>query len=150
MGIHDKFDSTVGSDSLELAGATDEELYTLISSLKAQNAELVQRLKELKSQMELADSIIAEAKSEADKILGGARQKALAVIEQTTEFATKQGLLILEKARDTALSLLDEFGSGPEQLMTQPIRGLDANIAELFTSSKIKLPRISSGNNPIL
>jgi vacuolar-type H+-ATPase subunit H len=117
MGIHDKFDRTVGSDYLQSAGAGYEDLFTLISSLKAQNGELVQKVRELTSQKELADNIIASAKIEADKILAEAREKALAVIEQKTEFATKQGLLILEKAREAALSLLDEFGSGPKQLM---------------------------------
>jgi vacuolar-type H+-ATPase subunit H len=150
MGIYDQFDRTIGSDCLQLAGSVDEELFTLISSLIDQNAELVQKLKEFNSRKELADTIVAEAKIEADKILAGARQKALSVIEQTTAFAAKQGLLILEKARESAISLLDEFGSRPKQLKAGPIRRLDANTTELFTSSKVKLHRISSGNNSIL
>jgi vacuolar-type H+-ATPase subunit H len=114
MGIYDKSDRAVGPDCLQPSGTVDKDLSALISSLIDQNtellqklAQLLQKLKELNSRKELADSIIAEAKIEAEKILAEAEQKGEALIEEKTQLAVTQGLRLIDKARDSALSIVD-------------------------------------------
>jgi len=138
MRENDKFQGVSELSSLPPARGFDEELSFFISSLIDQNAELTRKLQELNSPRELADQIMAEAhkqaetiksqaeedantraaaiireseakaKLEADKILAEAKQKAEGIIEDKTQMAIQQGLLIIQRAQEQALSIIDE------------------------------------------
>jgi len=120
-----------------ITNGTDEDLVTLISSLIDQNAELMQKVQESCSRKELtiivvtevhqqdeatrllvemvardkASAIITEAeikaKIEADNILAEAKRKAEEIVEEKSQLAIQQGLLIINKAQERALSILD-------------------------------------------
>jgi hypothetical protein len=122
---------TAGLDSLQLAvtNAVGEDLFALISSLMDQNAELMQKIQELNYQKELANSVGTEAHKQEQTIKlflfveMVARDRASAIIkeaeteakieaeeiiEEKTQFAIEQGLLIINKAQERALSILDD------------------------------------------
>jgi len=129
-----------------ITSAADEDLLTLISSLINQNAELMQKVQELCSQKELTNIVVTEvrkqaeaikvivemvardkasaiiteaeikAKIEADKILAEAKHKAEEIIEDKTQFAIQQGLLIINKAQEQALSILDDVQKQAEAI----------------------------------
>ena len=130
--------AVLDSLQLTIANAVDEDLFALISSLIEQNAELMQKVQELNSQKELTNSVVTEAhkqeetiklfvemvardrasaiikeaktkaRIEADRILAEAKTEAQEIIEEKNDFAVKQGLLIINKAQEKALSILDE------------------------------------------
>jgi hypothetical protein len=137
MSANDKFQAVSGLPSLPPAKGFDEELSLFISSLIDQNAELIRKLQELNSPSELAQimeevykqaetiksqaqedanaraAVIikeseAKVKLEAEKILAEAKQKAQAIIEEKTQIAIQQGLLIIQKAQQQALSIIDD------------------------------------------
>jgi vacuolar-type H+-ATPase subunit H len=144
-------DKTAVLDSLQLtiANAVDEDLFALISSLIEQNAELMQKVQELNSQKELANSVVTEAhkqeetiklfvemvardrasaiikeaktkaRIEADRILAEAKTEAQEIIEEKNDFAVKQGLLIINKAQEKALSILDEVRKQAEAITSK-------------------------------
>jgi len=157
MSTRDGLDKTVGLDTQQLANAAEEDLFTLISSLINQNAELMQKVEELNSQRGLAnsvvpeiskqaetvklsvemeakgkasaiireaerkarveaDKILLEAKAEADKTRALAKREADDIIEEKTHFAIKQGLLIVNKAQEQALSILDDVRKQAEAI----------------------------------
>jgi vacuolar-type H+-ATPase subunit H len=70
---------------------------------------------EVKAKTE-AGKILAEAKMEAERILAEARRKAEEIVEQKNEFATQQGLLIINKAQERALSILDDVQKQAEAI----------------------------------
>lgn len=129
-----------------VTNAVDEDLFALISSLIDQNAELMQKVQELNSQKGLASGVVAEAdkqaesikpsvemeardrastiireaetkaKIEADKILAEAKQEGEKIIEEKTQFAIGQGLLIVNKAQEKASSIVDELRKQAEAI----------------------------------
>jgi vacuolar-type H+-ATPase subunit H len=148
MGTYDRLDKTAGLDSLQLTvtNAVDEDLFALISSLIEQNAELMQKVQELNSQKELANSVVTEAhkqeetiklfvemeardrasaiikeaetkaRIEADKVLAEAKQEAEEIRGKKTQFAIKQALLIVATAQEKALSILDDVRKQAEEI----------------------------------
>jgi vacuolar-type H+-ATPase subunit H len=122
---------------LTITNGTDEDLVTLISSLIDQNAELMQKVQESCSQKELTSIVVTEvhkqeeairllvemvardkasaiiteaeikAKIEADNILAEAKRKAEKIVEEKSQLGIQQGLLIINKAQEQALSILD-------------------------------------------
>jgi cell division septum initiation protein DivIVA len=122
---------------LTITNGTDEDLVTLISSLIDQNAELMQKVQESCSQKELTSIVVTEghkqeeairllvemvardkayaiiteaeikAKIEADNILAEAKRKAEKIVEEKIQLGIQQGLLIINKAQEQALSILD-------------------------------------------
>ena len=132
-----------------IASGIDEDVFAMISSLMDQNAELIHRLQELTSQkepasgvvskahkqeetselsvekeaMEKASAIIREAemkaKVEADKILAEARRKGEGIVEEKTQFAVQQGLLIINKAQERALAILNEVQQQAEAIASK-------------------------------
>ena len=50
----------------------------------------------------------SKAKLEADRILAEAKEKGQAIMEEETKSAQKYGLLIINKAKDKAISILEE------------------------------------------
>ncbi len=127
----------------------DEDTFALISSLIDQNAELMLKLQALNSQKELANipeikahdkeatrgcplereardkasTIISEAetkaRTEADRILAEAKRKAEEIVEEKTQFAIQQGLLIINKSQERALSILNEVRQQAEAITTK-------------------------------
>ena len=148
MGTYDRLDKTAGLDSLQLTvtNAVDEDLFALISSLIEQNAELMQKVQELNSQKELANSVVTEAhkqeetiklfvemeardrasaiikeaetkaRIEADKVLAEAKQEAEEIRGKKTHFAIKQALLIVATAQEKALAILDDVRKQAEEI----------------------------------
>lgn len=138
MSANDKFQAVSGLPSLPPGNGFDEELSLFISSLIDQNAELIRKLQGLNSLSELANQTMdevhkqaetiksqaeehakaraaviireseAKAKLEAENILAEAKQKAQGIIEEKTQMAIQQGLLIIQKAQQQALSIIDE------------------------------------------
>jgi len=132
--------------SLSPARGIDEESSLFISSLIDQNAELIRKLQELNSLSELvgqfmeevykqaetiksqaeedararATAIIreseAKAKLEAEKVLAEAKQKAEGIIEEKTQMAIQNGLLIIQKAQQQALSIIDEVEKQAQEI----------------------------------
>ncbi len=124
--------------SLPSYGVLDEDLSSFISSLIDQNAALTRKLQDLNSLEELAGLVVAEAykraetiksqseedanvraaaitreseekaKLAANKILAEAKKKAEDIVEEKTNMAIREGLLIIQKAQDRALAILDE------------------------------------------
>jgi vacuolar-type H+-ATPase subunit H len=124
----------------------DEDTFALISSLIDQNAEIMLKLQVLNSQKELVNipvikahdkeetmgcpleiearakalAIISEAetkaRTEADRILAEAKRKAEKIVEEKTQFAIEQGLLIINKAQERALSILNEVRKQAEAI----------------------------------
>ena len=122
---------------LTITNGTDEDLVTLISSLIDQNAELMQKVQQSCSQKELTSIVVTEvhkqeeairllvemvardkasaiiteaeikAKIEADNILAEAKRKAEKIVEEKSQLGIQQGLLIINKAQEQALSILD-------------------------------------------
>ena len=147
MSADDKFHAVSGLPSLLPARGFDQELSFFISSLIDQNAELTRKLEELNSLSELADQIMeevykqaetiksqaeedararaaaiireseAKAKLQAEKILAEAKQKAEGIIEEKTQMAIQQGLLIIQKAQQQALSIIDEVEKQAEGIV---------------------------------
>lgn len=147
MSANDKFQAVSGLPPLPHAGGFDEELSLFISSLIDQNAELIRKLQELNSLRELADQFMeevykqaetikyqaeedanaraaliireseAKAKLEAEKILAEAKQKAEGIIEEKTRMAIQNGLLIIQKAQQQALSIVDEVESQTQVIL---------------------------------
>lgn len=125
---------------------SDEDLFALISSLIDQNAELMQKVHELNSQKELANIVLTEvvkqeetirllveivsldrasvivedaktnARIEGDRILAEAKRKAEEIVEGKTQLAIQQGLLIINKAEEKALSTLEEVRKQAEAI----------------------------------
>jgi len=134
---------TAGLDSLQLAvtNAVGEDLFALISSLMDQNAELMQKIQELNYQKELANSVGTEAHKQEQTIIlfveMVARDRASAIIkeaeteakieaeeiiEEKTQFAIEQGLLIINKAQERALSILDDVRKQAEAITSKDNR----------------------------
>jgi len=136
---------TAGLDSLQLAvtNAVGEDLFALISSLMDQNAELMQKIQELNYQKELANSVGTEAHKQEQTIKlflfveMVARDRASAIIkeaeteakieaeeiiEEKTQFAIEQGLLIINKAQERALSILDDVRKQAEAITSKDNR----------------------------
>jgi vacuolar-type H+-ATPase subunit H len=141
--------AVLDSLQLTIANAVDEDLFALISSLIEQNAELMQKVQELNSQKELTNSVVTEAhkqeetiklfvemvardrasaiikeaktkaRIEADRILAEAKTEAQEIIEEKNDFAVKQGLLIINKAQEKALSILDEVRKQAEAITSK-------------------------------
>jgi len=141
--------AVLDSLQLTIANAVDEDLFALISSLIEQNAELMQKVQELNSQKELTNSVVTEAhkqeetiklfvemvardrasaiikeaktkaRIEADRILAEAKTEAQEIIEGKNDFAVKQGLLIINKAQEKALSILDEVRKQAEAITSK-------------------------------
>ena len=144
-------DKTAVLDSLRftITDSVDEDLFALISSLIDQNAELMQKVQELNSHKEPANSVVTEAhkqeetitllvemvardrasaiikeaktkaRIEADIILAEAKTEAQEIIEEKNQFAIEQGLLILNKAQEKALSILDDVRKQAEAITSK-------------------------------
>lgn len=146
MSANDKFQAVSGLPSLSPDMGIDEESSLFISSLIDQNAELIRKLQELNSLSELVDQFMeevykqaetiksqaeedararaaaiireseAKAKLEAEKVLAEAKQKAEGIIEEKTQMAIQNGLLIIQKAQQQALSIIDEVEKQSQEI----------------------------------
>ena len=146
MSANDKFQAVSGLPSLSPARCIDEESSLFISSLIDQNAELIRKLQELNSLSGLVDQFMeevykqaetiksqaeedararaaaiireseAKAKLEAEKVLAEAKQKAEGIIEEKTQMAIQNGLLIIQKAQQQALSIIDEVEKQAQEI----------------------------------
>lgn len=87
-----------------------EEADRIVAEAQKQ-AEAIRTLK-VKEANDRAAAIISEstakAKLEADRILAEAKEQGHVIIEEETKKAQQYGLLIIDKAREKAISILDE------------------------------------------
>ena len=148
MFRYDPLDKALGSDYFELAGTKelDDDVFALMSSLIDQNAELMQKVQELNSQKELANTAVRDvlnqeqtikllvemvtkdmtslimadamrkAEMERERTLAEAKAEAEKIIEEKTQFAIEQGLLIINKAQERALLILNEVRKQAEAI----------------------------------
>jgi vacuolar-type H+-ATPase subunit H len=107
--------ATIISDAEEKARAEAVRILAEATQQAQANSALTEKQASDRAAANASESE-ARAKIEADKILAEAKQKAEEIIEQKTQFAIQQGLLIINKAEQKSLSILQDVRKQAEAI----------------------------------